>query len=205
MKNLLLIVSVVAFLAHCEAPERNKKLPVLGNNAYLEDDTIYHTVQPFELVNQDSTIVSNDTYLGHIYVADFFFTSCPTICPKMKKQMLRIHDEFKEDEEVMLVSHTIDPAHDTVAVLNNYAQNLGVSSDKWHFLTGEKDSIYALAEGSYLVMADEDADAPGGYIHSGAFLLVDKEQRIRGAYDGTKPEQVDLLMKDIEILKKEYE
>ena len=102
------------------------------------------------------------------------------------------------------LSHTIDPEYDSVAVLNSFAKKLGVTSDNWQFLTGERDSIYSLAE-TYLVLADEDPSAPGGFIHSGAFILVDKERRIRAVWDGTEPDQVDLLIKDIDLLRKEYE
>ncbi|WP_420576011.1 SCO family protein [Ekhidna sp.] len=118
--------------------------------------------------------------------------------------MLRIYEKFESNPEVAILSHTIDPTYDTVALLKDYSQRLGVSSDKWKFVTGDQDYIYDLAEGSYMSIADEDSDAPGGYIHSGAFLLVDKERRIRGVYDGTLPEQVDVLMNDIEKLLKEY-
>jgi len=150
-------------------------------------------------------VVSNENYVGNIYVADFFFTSCPTICPTMKAQMMRVYEQYEEAKDFMIVSHTIDPKYDTAALLKNYAQNLGVNTDVWQFLTGEKDSIYSLAEKSYMILADEEPSAPGGFIHSGAFLLVDKEQRIRGVYDGTVEEEVNLLINDIAILQKEYE
>ena len=117
--------------------------------------------------------------------------------------MLRIYDEYESNPEVAILSHTIDPKHDTVAVLRDYAERLGVSSTKWHFVTGDQDDIYEISESSYMVTAAEDSNEPGGYIHSGAFLLVDKERRIRGVYDGTVPEQVDLLIKDINRLLKE--
>ena len=155
-------------------------------------------------MNQDSTLVTPTSLEGKIYVTDFFFTSCPTICPVMKTQLMRVYDKIENDTDVMIVSHTIDPEHDDVALLNSYAYNLGVSSSHWQFLTGDRDSIYALAQ-TYMVIANEDADAPGGFIHSGAFLLLDKQRRIRGVYDGTEKDQVDLLMKDIDLLRKEYE
>jgi protein SCO1/2 len=154
-------------------------------------------------VDQDSAIITNKTLDGKIYVADFFFTSCRTICPIMKSQMMRVYEKIKSDPEVLLVSHTIDPEYDTVALLHDYADRLGVSSDKWHFLTGSKDSIYYLAQTSYFVTAMEDDADPDGFIHSGAFLLIDKEGRIRGKYDGTKDEDVNKLLEDIQILKKE--
>lgn len=202
MKNLILLFIVVIA---CKQQTTNEKLPILGNKIYQENDTIYHTIQNFQLVDQDSSVVTNETFDNEIYVADFFFTSCPTICPTMKAQMLRVYEKFETNDQVAILSHTIDPSYDTVALLKDYADRLGVSSDKWKFVTGDQDYIYDLAEKSYMSIADEDADAPGGYIHSGAFLLVDKQRRIRGVYDGTVSEQVDVLMNDIEKLLKEYE
>ena len=116
--------------------------------------------------------------------------------------MLRVYEEYKNDPEVAILSHSIDPTHDTVAVLHDFAEKLGVESSKWHFVTGDKDEIYDIGETSYMVVANEDEEAAGGYIHSGAFLLVDKKGRIRGVYDGTVPEQVDVLINDIKRLTK---
>ncbi len=180
-------------------------MPVLGNkkitekevNGEVVKDTIFHTIRDFAFVDQDSSLVTNETFNNQVYVADFFFTSCPTICPVMKQQMLRVYEAYEQEPEVAILSHTIDPKHDTVAVLKDFAERLGVKSEKWHFVTGNKDSIYDIGETSYLVVANEDENAPGGYIHSGAFLLVDKQRRIRGVYDGTIPEQVDILINDI--------
>ncbi|MEQ6166885.1 SCO family protein [Ekhidna sp. MALMAid0563] len=201
MKKLLIPFIV---LMACQQQASSDKLPYMGNTIYEENDTIYHTIQDFRLADQDSSIVTNETFGDKVYVADFFFTSCPTICPKMKAQMLRVYEKFEDNPEVGILSHTIDPEYDTVALLKDYAERLGVKSDKWKFVTGDQDYIYDLAEGSYMSIADEDADAPGGYIHSGAFLLVDKERHVRGVYDGTVPEQVDVMMNDIEKLLKEY-
>lgn len=201
MKKLL--IPFVVLMA-CQQQSSTDRLPYLGNAIYEENDTIYHTIQDFQLVDQDSSLVTNETFADKVYVADFFFTSCPTICPKMKAQMLRVYEKFEDTPEVAMLSHTIDPEYDTVALLKDYADRLGVSSDKWKFVTGNQDYMYDLAEGSYMSIVDEEADAPGGYIHSGAFLLIDKERRVRGVYDGTVPEQVDVLMNDIEKLLKEY-
>lgn len=183
--------------------ENRQKLPIYGEKEINGSDTVYHTIGDFTLVNQDSTVVTRETLQGKIYVADFFFTSCRTICPIMKTQMMRVYEAFKEDPEVAIVSHTIDPEYDTVGLLRHYANRLGVSSKTWHFLTGNKDSIYYLAQTSYFITAMEDEAEPDGFIHSGAFLLIDKEGRIRGKYDGTKSEEVDKLIQDIEILKGE--
>lgn len=194
----------IAILIACGEVKNNHKLPIFGHHEYGVDDTTYYTVGNFSLVNQDSITITNANLDGKIYVADFFFTSCPIICPKMKTQLLRVYEKIESSKDVSILSHTIDPAHDSVAVLKEFATSLGVSTPMWHFVTGEKDSIYSIAE-TYLVMADEDPEAPGGFIHSGAFLLVDKQRRIRGVYDGTLPDQVDILLNDIDLLRKEYE
>jgi protein SCO1/2 len=148
--------------------------------------------------------VTNETFKNKIYVADFFFTSCRTICPIMKTQMLRVHDSIKDMDDVLIISHTIDPEYDTVGLLHDFANRLGVTSEKWHFVTGAKDSIYSLAQTSYFATAMEDKSEPDGFIHSGAFLLIDKHRRIRGKYDGTVEEDVNRLLADIARLRKEY-
>ena len=135
---------------------------------------------------------------------DFFFISCPTICPKLTAQMLRIHDEFKDINEVLLLSHSIDTKRDTVARLKNYSENLGVNSDKWHFVTGDHDAIYEIAD-DYFSVAIENPDAPGGFDHSGRLILVDKNRNVRSFCNGTEPESVDRFMKDIELLLAESE
>lgn len=202
MHRLLLPLMI---LAACTQQRGSDQLPIMGHVIYEGNDTIYHQIQNFSLVDQDSSIVTNATFADKIYVADFFFTSCPTICPTMKTQMLRVYEKYEKNEQVAILSHTIDPTYDTVALLNDFASRLGVQSDKWKFVTGDQDEIYELAEKSYMSIADEDSNAPGGYIHSGAFLLVDKQRRIRGVYDGTEANQVDVLLTDIDRLLKEYE
>lgn len=201
MKKLLPILVLVI---SCAKVTKDESLPVYGNPIYEGNDTIYHTIEPFVLLDQDSTLVSNETLSKKIYVADFFFTSCPTICPKMKTQLLRVYEKFEANDEFVILSHTIDPTYDTIPLLKDYAERLGVSSARWKFLWGDQDEIYDLAEGSYMSIADEDEDAEGGFVHSGAFLLVDKEGRIRGIYDGTDADQVDVLLTDIDKLLAEY-
>lgn len=196
-----LLISIV-IVGCSDKPE--PRLPVFGEKEVNGTDTVYHTIADFSFVNQDSQIVTKETFRDKIYVADFFFTSCRTICPIMKTQMLRVHDSIKNDPEVLILSHTIDPEYDTVGLLHDFAERLGVSSNKWHFVTGEKDSIYNIAQKSYFATAMEDKTEPDGFIHSGAFLLIDKEGRIRGKYDGTKEEDVNRLLGDIQKLKKEY-
>ena len=217
MKTVLeysaLTLFVVAMAFGC-SPKETKvdRLPVLGARDVVAKevdgkkiiDTVYHQIAPFRFVNQDSSIVTNKTFVNKIYVADFFFTTCRTICPIMKTQMRRVYDSIQGMNDVLLLSHSIDPEYDTVGLLHDYAERLGVSSHKWHFVTGNKDSIYTLAQTSYFSTAMEDKTEPDGYIHSGAFLLIDKDRRIRGKYDGTKEDDVDRLVQDIRILRKGY-
>ena len=210
MRSFFLLTGglIIFFSAACTNGFKEEVLPILGRKDIQERvvdgktiaDTLYHTIQPFAFVDQDSSWVTNDSFSGKIYVADFFFTSCPSICPIMKTQMLRVYNKFQEEDQLTFLSHTIDPKHDTVAVLKEYAQRLGVRSDKWHFVTGEKEDIYEIAQNSYFTVAAEDNEAAGGFIHSGKFLLIDKQGRIRGAYDGTDPKDVDKLIDDIPLL-----
>lgn len=179
----------------------DKPLPIFGERAFDGTDTIYHTVAPFALLDQDSTLITNADVQGKVYVADFFFTSCRTICPKMKVQMKRVYDAVGEMDDVAILSHTIDPEYDNVERLKRFADRIGIKSEKWHFLTGNKDSIFNLAQTSYYATAMEDAAEPDGYIHSGAFLLVDRQGRLRGKYDGTVAEETDRLIGDIKKLR----
>jgi protein SCO1/2 len=190
-------------LVSCLAKE--EKLPIFGQREVVGSDTIYHAIAPFSFVDQDSTVITNDTFKDKIYVADFFFTTCTTICPIMKTQMLRVYEATREMPDVLILSHTIDPEYDTVALLHDFAARLGVESKRWHFVTGVKDSIYRIAQTSYFATAMEDKTEPEGFIHSGAFLLIDKRQRIRGKYDGTKEEDVNRLVVDIKRLERESE
>jgi len=191
-----------ALVLSCQV--KQQPLPIFGEREVMKGDTVYHRIASFQFVDQDSSMVTNETFKGKIYVADFFFTSCRTICPIMKTQMVKVYQHFEDDSDVLLLSHTIDPEYDTVALLHDYAGRLGASSTKWHFVTGVKDSIYKIAQTSYFATALEDNSEPDGFIHSGAFLLIDKDGRIRGKYDGTVPAAVDQLIKDIDRLKKEY-
>jgi len=189
-------------VAACES-KKNTPLPIYGERDMNGTDTVYHTTADFKFVDRDSAVITSDTYKDKIYVADFFFTSCRTICPLMKTQMLRVYDSIENDPEVLLLSHTIDPEYDTVGLLHDFAERLGVKRSKWHFVTGEKEAIYKIAQTSYFATAMEDKSEPDGFIHSGAFLLIDKKRRIRGKYDGTKEEDVNRLLEDIRKLKQE--
>lgn len=203
--NGLIGLAVITAILVLSCEKMKTALPIFGEREVLNGDTIYHRIAPFQFVDQDSATVTNETFKNKIYVADFFFTTCRTICPIMKTQMLRVYEQVKDDSSVLLLSHTIDPEYDTVALLRDFAVRLGVESGKWHFVTGVKDSIYKIAQTSYFSTALEDSTEPDGFIHSGAFLLIDRQGRIRGKYDGTVPADVDQLIRDIEDLKREDE
>jgi len=197
---LLLVVFISLLLVGCQ--EENATLPILGHSYEEEGKTIYHTIRDFAFINQDSMKVNNKVFEGKAYVADHFFISCPTICPKLTKSMLRIHDQFKTEERLLLLSHSIDTKYDTIPRLKKYADNLDVTSEKWHFVTGDKDEILDIAE-DYFNVALEDSDAPGGYNHSGRLVLVDKNRNLRAFCDGTDEESVTAFLEDIKKLLKE--
>jgi len=209
LKHLCFFAATILFFSCSQTP---KKLPILGERQTMDRmehgklvvDTFYQTIPHFSFVNQDSIIINNDSLKNSIYIADFFFTSCPSICPVMSKNMLGVYNKYKGNNEVRFISYTIDPKHDTVSVLKKYANKLGVEGTQWSFLLGDRDSVYNLAKDGYMNYAKENADIPGGVEHSGYFILVDKEKRIRGAYDGTDKEQVENLKNDIDILLTEY-
>ena len=188
-----------------------KKLPIYQPNMVkfqLVDSTIqhikrFHKIDDFSLVNQNNAIVTNETYDGKIYIADFFFTTCPGICPIMKENMIVLQDEFINDEDILLLSHTVTPEIDSVPVLKKYSQEQGVLDSKWNMVTGDKKQIYELARKSYLVAEDIESPIQYDMIHTENFVLVDSKRRIRGFYDGTDSNVMKDLINDIKILKKE--
>ncbi len=165
-------------------------------------DSIYHTIADFKLIDQEGKIITNDSFKNHIYVADFFFCTCPTICPKMTRQLARVQEEFKYVKWVNIISHTVNPEHDSVAVLKKYAQKYGVMSDKWHLVTGSKQELYDLCMKSYFLAVQDDGGIDN-FDHSEKFVLVDNHRVIRGYYDGTDSADVTRLMDDIVVLLKE--
>lgn len=202
LNRALMLVALFCITACAKKAE--PPLPIYGERELVGKDTVYHTIGEFSFLDQDSAVITNSTFDNKIYVADFFFTSCRTICPIMKTQMMRVYDSIQNDNDVLLLSHTIDPEYDTVGLLRDFADRLGVKSSKWHFATGKpKQEVYKLAQLSYFSTAMEDKNEADGFIHSGAFLLIDKHRRIRGKYDGTKEADVDRLLADIKRLEKE--
>ncbi|MFS4416085.1 SCO family protein [Maribacter sp. 2307ULW6-5] len=209
--TLLGIGSVVLFLFY-NAMKPQRKLPVFSpamvNEELVAEDIRhvrkYHTIADFSLTNQNGETVTQEDYKDKIYVADFFFTTCPTICPIMTKNMATIQEAILEDDDVMLLSHSVTPEIDSVAQLKKYALEKGVNDAKWNLVTGDKKQIYELARKSYLAVKTDGDGGPYDMIHTENFILVDKKQRIRGFYDGTQAEEMDRLLEDLDALKASY-
>lgn len=207
MYKMLFGVIMIALLNACGS--KQTKLPILGNreavtktvNGKTVTDTAYATIPDFKFVNQYADTITAKNLDGKIYVADFFFTTCPSICPVMHRNMLNVYKEFKDDENFRIISHTIDPKYDTIPVLKRYADKMGITGNSWWLLHGNKGDTYNIAK-SYLQSVQEKNPA-GQFIHDGFFILIDKQKRIRGTYEGTDPKEVDKLIADIKILKAE--
>lgn len=203
-----LFLGFIGLLILHACSQKPVSLPYLGEREAVETikesvkttDTVYYSVPPFQLVNQDSIPVTEKDFEGKIYVADFFFTSCNTICPIMHRNLLKVYEKYKGDARVKLLSHSIDTKYDLPSRLKTYATKLGISGNQWEFVHGSRDAILNIAAKNYLVAAYEDAKEPQGLVHQGWFVLVDKQRHLRGAYDGTQTEQVEQMMKDMEIL-----
>ncbi len=209
-KRYVQLAGLLLVLSSCGSS--SDKLPILGQREAVTKvvdgkpvtDSTYQAIPDFAFVSQYGDTVTAKTLDNKIYVADFFFTTCPTICPKMKVQLKRVYERFKGNPDVMMLSHTIDPAHDSVPVLKEFSENLGVTGKQWLFVTGDREKIYDIGQNSYMVTAQADSTAPGGVVHSGAFILVDKAKHVRGIYDGTTEAGVNKLMADIDRLLAEY-
>ncbi len=205
-KNLpkLACVALLGFMLGCRPEGPKLLLPVYGEKTVnAEKDTVYHTVRPFSLVNQHGEPVTEQTVKNKIYVANFFFATCQSICPAMSTNLVDVQKAFETDDSLLILSHSVNPLHDTVAVLSDYAGTYHAIKNKWHLLTGDKKQIYDLAKISYLVNAIEDDGTPEGFLHSELLLLIDTKGRLRGMYDGTDKAQVQKLIEDIKLLKKE--
>jgi protein SCO1/2 len=208
----MFLISAAAVIMFYNVLKPQEKLPIYQPNMVkfqLVDSTIqhikrFHKISSFELVNQNNQTVTNEFYDGKIYIADFFFTTCPGICPIMKDNMIDLQEEFLDDDQVYLLSHTVTPEIDSVSVLKDYSIEKGVLDYKWNMVTGDKKQIYELARKSYLVAEDIETSFEYDMIHTENFVLIDPERRIRGFYDGTDKESIKQLVKDVYILKQEF-
>jgi protein SCO1/2 len=210
--RVLLVVSTIILALFYDALKPKKVLPIYQPsmvNYELVDSTLqhvkkYHKIAPFSFENQNGKTITQDDYEGKIYIADFFFTTCPTICPKMTANMVNIQEEILNDSTVMLLSYSVTPKIDSVPQLKKYAIEKGVNDEKWNLLTGNKKEIYTMARKSYLVVKENGDGGPYDMIHTENFILVDPEKRIRGFYDGTDTLAMRELLIDLEILKDEF-
>jgi protein SCO1/2 len=189
-----------------------KTLPYFGNKEVINavvgtdvPDTLYHSVPDFSFTNQFGENTTMEDFEGDIMVVDFFFTTCPTICPIMTKQMARLQWMLEDAayDDVSFLSHTVNPNNDTPEILLAYGQEEGADFEKWTFVTGDQEEIFEQGFQGYLLSTQEDSGAPGGFLHSSMFVLVDRDRHIRGFYDGTSSKEVDDLVTDIKMLKKE--
>lgn len=209
---LFFIVSGGILALFYNALKPQKRLPIFQPsmvNYELVDSTLqhvkkFHKIAPFKMTNQNGETITDKDYNGKIYVADFFFTTCPTICPKMTANMGELQRVFRKDSQVMLLSFSVTPKVDSVAQLKRYATEKGVEDSKWNLVTGDKKEIYTLARQSYLAVKSDGDGGKYDMIHTENFILVDPEQRIRGFYDGIDSEALQILVDDILLLKKEY-
>jgi len=159
-----------------------------------------HTVADFRLINQNGKLITQEDYLNKIYVTDFFFTRCPSICPIMTDNLIKIQEEFFDNDDIMLLSLSVTPIMDSVPVLREYADKKGVIDSKWNITTGDKKHIYELARKSYFAVVEEGDGGLQDFIHTPNFILVDKKKQIRGIYDGTDDDEILRLISDIRIL-----
>lgn len=206
---LIAIIGITIAYFMIDQPKKLKVYNPIDINPDLVDESLrtvdkYHRVGSFNLTNQDGEKTTENDFRNKIYVTDFFFVTCPTICPKMTDQMHRVYNEFKNNDDIMFLSHTVMPETDSVPVLKDYANKLDVNSAKWKFVTGDKKQIYNLARRTYFAAITEGDGGVNDFIHTENFVLVDKEKRLRGFYDGTSKEDVDRLIEDINALLYEY-
>jgi protein SCO1/2 len=207
---LLLVLPAIMYFYLTRGYNNFIKLEIIGEADYSIDD--------FSFINQDNDTITKDSLLGSIYVANFFFTSCPTICPTMTRNMSYLQDKLSVYPNIRFLSHTVDPDNDTPEKLVNYVdlmqqKNISIDLSNWDFVTGDKDKLYESAA-NYFVNASVDSLAPGGFLHSEYFILIDKQGRVRsgidingnvvGAYDGTNEVQMKDLINDINVLMAEY-
>lgn len=205
MKYLFLM----SFLFMILACNNKKKLPYYDTADFtpkweMQDEKTFHRIRPFKLLNQENKLFTEKDIDCKICVADFFFTSCPGICPKMAKSMADVQKEFMDDEDVLLLSHSVTPYKDSVPVLKKYAQSKKINFKRWKLLTGNKKEIYDLGRKYYFVEEDEGVKkGPDIFLHTENFILIDKQRHIRGIYNGLDPNSIENLIRDIKMLKTE--
>lgn len=212
MSSLVASIVCLLIVTGCETKPANEsrtsKLPFYNDPAFTPrwfEDTPpqgFHKIPDFNLVNQEGDAINQESFAGKIYVADFFFTGCPGICPKMTKNMGLLQEVFREDPEVMLISHSVTPLYDSIPILKKYATEKGVLSNKWYLTTGDREHIYNLGRNYYFVEEDLGIDKNSDdFLHTENFVLIDKNNYIRGIYNGLNKTAIKQLVADINLLK----
>jgi protein SCO1 len=209
----ILVIPSLTYLIFSTGRTNFISLPILGPRQPVTKtvdgktviDTVYHTIPEFAFINQDGKTITQENYKDKIYVADFFFTTCQSICPKMTSNMLRVQEKFKDRKSLMFLSHTVNPEEDSVEVLANYAREVHANTATWNFVTGDKTELYNIGRKGYFLPVEKLQGGPEEFLHSEYLVLIDKEKRIRGVYDGTTVASVDSLIDDIKILMADYE
>ena len=208
----LVVFSAIGMSVFYQLLTPTKKLKIYSPadfNPRLVDKSLKHVqknhkIASFKLINQNGEIITNKNYKNKIYIADFFFTRCPSICIAMAYNMGELQEHYKNDDDVLFLSHSVTPVIDSVSVLKEYAIKKGVIDKKWNITTGDKKHIYELARKSYFAVLDDGNGDENDFIHTENFILVDKEGRIRGLYDGTEKKNMQKIIDDITLLKEEY-
>jgi len=214
IRSFVLLACSLFFISSCTTDKKVRVLPIVGNFDIEYDtidgkevaDTIYPKIPAFSYINQDSVKITSKSMQGKVWIADFFFTSCPSICPKMTSQMKRLAILTKDlEKHIQFISFSINPTYDTPSRLRAYRKHYGIHAKNWQFFTGDEEATHELGVNYFQVFANKDIESAGGYAHSPAFVLVDKEGYVRGVYIGTDTKQVDLLHKDVrKLLEYEY-
>lgn len=214
-RNVLIVLGVfiISVGVGYKLLSQKERLPVYNPsdvNPKLVDFSLQHIkkghkVLDFELINQNGDTITQDDYQNKIYVADFFFTRCATICPIMTSNMSKLQDIYKDDDDIMFLSHSVTPIMDSIPILRMYADSKGVIDGKWNITTGDKKHIYELARKSYFAVLDEGDGGDQDFIHTEQFILVDKKRQLRGFYNGTEAKSIEQIKKDIAILRQEEE
>ena len=214
IRSFLLLILISSLIISCTTDKKVRVLPIVGNFDVEYDtidgkevaDTIYPKIPAFSYINQDSIKITSKSMQGKVWIADFFFTSCPSICPKMTSQMKRLSILTKDlEKHIQFISFSINPTYDTPTRLRAYRKHYGIKAKNWQFFTGDEEATHKLGVNYFQVFANKDIESAGGYAHSPAFVLVDKEGYVRGVYIGTDNKQVDLLHKDVrKLLEYEY-
>ena len=198
IRTFIFYSSILLILLSCE--DTKKELPFLGKHEIVGKDTVFHSIPKFSFLNQNSHTVSQELFKGKIHVANFFFTSCPSICPLMTKQLIRVQKLTRELSNFRIISFTVDSKRDTPERLTKYVNKMNVDTSNWDLLTGDQSIIYDLGMNGYNLSAVENDSSPGGFIHSPNFILVDQNLNIRGVYEGTNAAEVKKMVDDIMLL-----